>query len=268
VNARVPWPDLPINLRQRIEAETGRYVSDEPVGAGHNCLLGTVLTAQSGRFFLKGVPSDHRRAVWTQSNEATINPHVAAVTASLAFHIQAAGWDVLGFEYLDDHRHADLAPDSPDLPKVGQTLAVLAGLSAPQTVALRTIVDRWSEYVGERAALLGGSTIAHTDLHRHNILVAGTAKLIDWAWPTLAAPWFDTACVGLQLIVGGHKPCQAEQWCRGNPAYADATDDAVYTFVEAAQLMWHEIGVADPQPWKLDVASAAAKWAEFRGTRR
>jgi hypothetical protein len=165
-----------------------------------------ILHTTSGQWFLKGVRAGHPRAAWTHANEAAINPWVAPVTAPLEFRVQADGWDVLGFGYLAGHRHADLAPGSPDLPAITAALQALAAIPAPRAVQLRAIEDRWREYIGDRAALLAGPAIAHTDLHRHNIMIGASAKLIDWAWPTLAAPWVDTACVGLQLITAGHHP--------------------------------------------------------------
>jgi hypothetical protein len=137
-------------------------------------------------------------------------------------------------------------------------------IPVPQNVDLRPIEARWREYAGDRANLLAGSAIAHTDLHRHNIMMGSDAKLIDWAWPTLAAPWIDTASTGLQLIQAGHHPRDAEQWCRALPAYSAADDEAVSTFVDAVCRMWHEISAADPQPWKREIAAAAQRWAAHR----
>lgn len=264
MNPRVSWNDLPAGLRRMIEAETGAFVHADQVGTGHNCLLGMVMHTARDRYFLKGVPADHKRAVWTHGNEAAINEHVRHVSAPLAFRVAADGWDVLGFLYLDG-RHADLSPGSPDLPKIATSLQALASIPAPRGLTLRTIEDRWRDYAGDRARLLAGTTIAHTDLHRHNILVDGTAKFIDWAWPTLAAPWLDTACVGLQLIQAGHTPKNAEHWCQDSPTFTIVTDEAVSTFVTAARGLWAEISAADPQPWKIEVAEAARAWAEYRG---
>ncbi|BCJ76977.1 hypothetical protein CS0771_65210 [Catellatospora sp. IY07-71] len=267
MNQRVSWQDLPAGLRRLIEAEAGVFVRAEQVGTGHNCLLGMIMHTAHDRYFLKGVPADHKRAVWTQSNEAAINPHVRHVSAPLIFHVAADGWDVLGFQYLDG-RHADLSPGSPDLLKITSGLQALASIPAPDGLSLRTADDRWRDYAGDHAHLLAGTTVAHTDLHRHNILIDSSAKFIDWAWPTLAAPWFDTACVGLQLIQAGHTPKDAELWCQNSPEFAAATDEAVSTFVAAARSLWAEISAADPQQWKIEVAEAARAWAEYRGVQR
>ena len=162
MNPRLSWNDLPAGLRGRIEAAGGSFVRAEQLGAGHNCLVGMILHTTAGIWFLKGVPADHARSVWTQSNEAAINAHVRPVTAPLAFRVQAEGWDVLGFECLTGYRHADLAPGSPDLPDIAAALHALSVLPPPEDISLRRIEDRWRDYAGDHVILLAGSAIAHT----------------------------------------------------------------------------------------------------------
>jgi hypothetical protein len=263
VNRRVSWSALPDALCCRIEAEAGAFVREEPVATGHNCLVGMILHTTRDRFFIKGVPADHARAVWNQANEAAVNPYLLPVAPELAFRVQACDWDILGFEYLAGHRHADLSPGSPDLAAVAAALRSLAEIQAPEGVTLRRIEDRWRDY-GDDLSVLAGPTLAHTDLHRHNIMIGDRARLVDWAWPTLAAPWIDTACVGLQMITAGHQPGAAEAWCRQLPAYAAASGQAVSAFVTAARGLWADISSADPQPWKRQVAAAAERWAAHR----
>lgn len=266
MNTRVRWDDLPEGLRRLIETETGAFAGEEHMTSGSSCVIGMVMhTAHGDRYFLKGVPDDHRRAVWTQSNEALINPSVRELSAPLEFHITAAGWDVLGFRYLADHRHADLSPGSPDLPLVADMLRMLTAVPAPDGVVLRTMSDRFAKYAGARAGLLDGTTIAHTDMQAHNILIGPAARLIDWAWPTLGAAWIDTACVALHMIRAGHHPKDAELWAETLPMYASADDEAVSVLVAANVAIWTEISAAEPQPWKAEVADAARRWAQHRG---
>jgi hypothetical protein len=260
---RVAWAKLPAGLRARIEAQTGPVSTAEPVGTGHNSEVALAVHAANCSMFLKGVRDDHPRAVRTQAAEARINPVIAPVTARLAFHLREEGWDILGFQYLAGYRHASLRPGSPDLPAITSVLARLAAIPGPPGGGgLRTIEDRWAEYIGDRARLLAGSVVAHTDLHRHNIMISGAqARLIDWAWPTLAAPWVDTACAGLQLIVAGHDPAQAEAWCQQSPAYRAASPAAITAFTDAASAMWQEIAAQGRHAWTPGVAAAAAQWA-------
>jgi hypothetical protein len=128
VNPRVSWAELPVGVRRRIEAEAGSFIRGEQVAAGHNCLAALIMHTSAGSWFVKGIRADHARAVWNQANEAAINPYVVSVTAPLEFRVQADGWDLLGFRYLAVHRHASLAPGSPDLPLIAATLQALAAL--------------------------------------------------------------------------------------------------------------------------------------------
>jgi hypothetical protein len=136
--------------------------------------------------------------VRTQAAEAGINPVVAPVTARLAFHVREHGWDILGFQFLTGYWHASLRHGSPSSRRSRGSWRGWPRPGPPGGGGLRTIEDRWREYIGDRAELLAGPVVAHTDLHRHNIMVSGgRARLIDWAWHALAAPRVDTACVGL-----------------------------------------------------------------------
>lgn len=263
MNTRVSWRDLPGALRDQIEDQAGSLIAEEHVTTGLNSIVAMVLQTTQGEFFLKGVRADHARAVWTQANEAAINKHVRPLTAELSFHVQAENWDMLGFQYLADHRQADLSPGSPDLAKVSAVLQALSVLPPPDDVQLRTVEDRFRGY-GDGLSLLAGSSIAHTDPNPSNILIGDTAKLVDWAWPTLAAPWIDTACVGLHLIGAGHHPQAAERWCAALPAYAAASAQAISAFVLAQRNLWHEISADNPQPWNQELAAATDRWVSHR----
>jgi len=264
VVTRIAWPDLPSAIRAAIEDHSGPFERAEQVRTGDNCLLGMVLHAAKGSFFLKGVTTDKPRSVWTQDNEALINPHVAHLTAPLVFRVRVSDWDVLGFAYLDNHRHADFEPESPDLPAIATALQQLAAVHPPGR-PLRRMSQRWAQYAMDDGWRLDGNTVAHTDLHRYNILIGIDARFVDWSWPTLAAPWIDTACVALKLIQAGHTPQVAEQWCQKMPAYTDADPKAVSVFVAAARALWWDISASSPDPWKREVAEAADRWARHRG---
>jgi hypothetical protein len=55
------------------------------------------------------------------ASAADINSYVVPLASRLLWHIETAGWNVLGFEPIDGH-HADYAPGSSDLPKVAEAL--------------------------------------------------------------------------------------------------------------------------------------------------
>lgn len=268
---RVTWDELPERLRGRITSKVGPPLSIEPISGGQNSLLAVVVHTAGGSTFLKGVTSDHERAVWTNGNEAAVNPLLDGITPKLEFRIRNYGWDVLGFEYLPDTHHADLAPRSADLPLIAAALNTLSGLPAPSAdLGLRPLADRLRDYIDpDQVHLLTGEHLAHTDLNPGNILLSDDdrepAWLVDWAWPTLAPEWVDTACVGLQLIAANWSSADAQRWCATVPAYAAAACEAVDAFVDAVALMWRESADQDPtRGWKVRVAGAAARWAAYR----
>ncbi len=105
--------ELEVPVRLAIEARTGRMHAARTASTGLNSQLAVVLDTDAGIVFIKGLRADHPGAV-RQGREAMINPHVRAVVPRLLWHDQAAGWDVLAFEYIDGARHADYRPGSPE----------------------------------------------------------------------------------------------------------------------------------------------------------
>jgi thiamine kinase-like enzyme len=181
--------------------------------------------------------------------------------------MDVGGWNVLAFHFLDGYRHVDLAPGSPDLDRIANTLRALALTNVPDGLDVRRADQRYASYAGGDGTPFMGTVLCHTDLHKHNILVAEAdplAKLVDWAWPTAGADWIDTACVILQLISEGHTSRQAEAWGEQIESYRRARADHVSLFVKAVKNLWEEIAEADPLEWKTAMALAANEWAAHR----
>jgi hypothetical protein len=261
---RTPWNELPTTVRRAIESAAGAVHAVEPISAGLNCGIAALLHTPRGRVFIKGLLSDHPR-VATQRREAEINPYVAPIAPRLLWQLDVAGWNILAFEHLDA-RHANLAPDSPDLPKIAETLTRLGQIRAPE-LPLRRIQDRWADLADDSTlALLAGDQLLHTDLNPHNILIGEHAHLVDWAWPTLGAVWIDAACAILWLIAEGHTPAAAETWAAGIPAWASAARPGIDAFTGTSRRLWEQIAHDDPQPWKLRLHAATQAWAEHRMT--
>jgi len=131
------------------------------------------------------------------------------VSPRLLWHVEAGGWNLLGFEHIDA-RAADLTPGSTDIPKVLEAVGALAQVDLP-ALPLRRITDRWAEHGhGVSLDLLDGDTLLHTDLNPNNLLINHRAHIVDWAWPTRGAAWIDSGCLALWLIANGHTPAQAE----------------------------------------------------------
>jgi hypothetical protein len=261
---RIPWNELPRTVRCAIESAAGAVHAVEPISTGLNAGIAAVLHTPTGRVFIKGLPSDHP-GVATQRREAEINPYVASIAPRLLWLVDLDGWNILAFEYLDG-RHANLAPGSPDLSKIAQTLTRLGQIPAPG-LPLRRLEDRWAG-LGEDSALtlLAGDRLLHTDLNPHNILIGEHAHIVDWAWPALGAAWVDAACAALWLIAEGHSPAAAENWAAGIPAWATASRPAIDVFTTIGCRLWGQIAHDDPQPWKLRLHAATQAWAEHRMT--
>jgi hypothetical protein len=260
---RVPWADLPLGLRNLIESQTGSVLEAESASEGRNSELAAFLTTSAGKVFIKGLRSDHLR-VWTQQREAMVNPYVIDIAPRLLWHVEAEGWNVLGFEHVAG-RHADYSPGSPDLLKVIDAMRRLGEIGCPD-LPLKRSEQRWAGYVDGPSTLelLRGDTLLHTDYKPMNILVGDAARIVDWAWPTRGAGWIDPACFALRLMAAGHAPSEAEAWAARVPAWAAAPREAVDTFAIVSLRMWDEIATDDPQPWKAQMRAMVQEWVAYR----
>jgi len=190
------------------------------------------------------------------------------VTPALRWHLDVAGWNVLGFEHIEG-RHPEYRPGSVDLPIVVEVMQALGAIPCPD-VPVKDAGQRWASYLDRPAAaeLFAGNTLLHTDYNPENILITpdGTARLIDWAWPTRGAAWIDPCCLLLRLIAAGHTARQAETWAQRTHAWHTASADALDMFSLASARLWKEIADSDPRPWKQRMATAAREWAGTRMT--
>ncbi|MGW5715153.1 hypothetical protein ACWEVP_03220 [Amycolatopsis sp. NPDC003865] len=256
---------LPPAARAAIETKVGEIHRVEPVSSGLNSTFAAVVHTADAAMFVKGLSSDHPR-VGGQHREAAIVPHLAGIAPPLRWHLDVAGWDLLGFGYLTG-RAADLSPGSHDLAAVACTLAQLGELEPPN-LPLPRIEQRWAGLADDTdVALLAGDHLLHTDLNPNNILISdGRAWLVDWAWPTLGAAWIDPACAALWLIAEGHTPAAAEAWASTLTAWSHTSADSLDTFVAVSAGLWTQIAGNDPQPWKLEIRNAADQWLTHRSS--
>ena len=198
-------------MRLAIEARTGRVRAVRTVSAGLDSQLAVVLDTSAGWVFVKGLRADHPGVV-RQGRETMINPYVHAVAPQLWWHDQAAGWDLLAFEYIDGARQADYRPGSPDLPRVISAMHDLAAVGCPD-LPVKQARQRWAAYVDREADLdlLDGDALLHTDFNPLNILLgADRVWIIDGAWPTRGAAFIDAACFLIRAMAAGHSASQAE----------------------------------------------------------
>ncbi|GAA3743073.1 hypothetical protein HDA32_003196 [Spinactinospora alkalitolerans] len=262
---RRQWADLPDKVRAAVVEHTGPVTKVKAARGGLNSGIAATVHSLDGAVFVKGLPLGHPQA-WTQDREAAIAPHLAEAAPRLLWQIRVGGWNLLGWEHVEG-RHADYTPGSPDLPAVADALALLGKAACPGDVPVKT-VERWRDYVDAPSDLdrLDGDALLHTDPNSSNVLVGdgGRTLLVDWAWPTRAAAWVDAACWVVWLITADHTPAEAEQHAATVPAWQQGDDDALAVFARVQSRLWAGIAEADPNPWTVGVAQAAARWKEHR----
>lgn len=266
---RTDWKDLGQDVRDLIQAQAGPVLRARTVPSGLNSQLAVVLDTDAGQVFVKGLRSDHPGVV-RQRREAMINLHVLPLAPQLRWQAEGAGWSLLGFDYLPYARHADYAPGSADLPAVVHALNQLQRMPCPD-LPVKRAEQRWAAYLDDDAArnLLAGKTLLHTDFNPLNVLMdAGTARIIDWAWPTRGAAFIDPACFLLRLMLAGHTAAHAQAWAAQCDSWASAPDDAISAFALACARLYAEIAEQDSQPWKQHIAAAAQQWEQHRTKER
>ncbi|MFM9445039.1 aminoglycoside phosphotransferase [Streptomyces acidiscabies] len=183
----------------------------------------------------------------------------------MLWRIEEAGWVLLGFENLKGH-HADYTTGSPDLPKVASLLRRLGEVTCPE-IQLRQAEQRLEAYAAKPSDLdhFTGNSLLHTDLNDHNVIVDGSAYLVDWAWATRGAAWLDAGYWVVWLMAAGkHKPASAEQWACEIPAWRAAPKDGITAFAQATANLWEEISGDTPDAWTARMLNASRNWLDFR----
>ncbi|MCX4675612.1 aminoglycoside phosphotransferase [Streptomyces sp. NBC_01433] len=266
---RIGLDRLPAIARTAVEQHTGPLLTVAEVTEGFNSEIAARVASATGTWHIKGLRTDHPR-VWTQRREAEIAPFLDGAAPVLRWHVETAGWDLLGFEALDGH-HADYSPGSPDLPEVAALLRHLGGIPCPGIELLRA-EQRLEHYANtlDDLRFFAGDHLLHTDLNHTNVLVdshapqGDRARLVDWAWATQGAAWLDAGYWVIWLIASGHTPAAAERWATEVPAWHTAPVEGITAFAAANRLLWDKISAGDPVPWTLRLATAASTWHEHR----
>ncbi|MGW1675560.1 aminoglycoside phosphotransferase [Streptomyces sp. NPDC002324] len=249
--------DLPAQARQAIADKSGPIRAARTAKGGLNSGIAAFLDTDDGPLFVKGIPADNPQAP-AQRREAAINPHLPRACPRLYWHIETAGWDLLGYEVLQG-RHADYTPRSADLPLIADAITELQKITAPADIAIKEAEQRWAAYAPPgTAGLFAGDTLLHTDLAPHNVIVNNRAHAIDWAWPTRGAAWIDLAILILRLLEAGHTPAEADAFAHRFPSWRNAPAKAVQAFAAANSAAWQEIARADTAPWKTAMVHHAA----------
>ncbi|WP_260867919.1 phosphotransferase [Streptomyces sp. SAJ15] len=240
---RTDWMSLPAAVRDTVESRTGPVVSTATIEEGLNCSLALSLrTAEGDALFVKGVRKDDREGRKAQVWEVTANPWVAGIGPSLRWHVEAEGWFLLAFDYIDG-RHAELGPDSDDYECVADLLQRMQGLPLPDTW-VPSLSERFASFLPPwKAELLKGEHLLHTDINPHNVLITdgGRAHLVDWAMPAVGPVWVDAAYTAVRLMEGGTPPVTARRWLDRFRSWRQADAEAVRAFVEGTCRHWEHV---------------------------
>ncbi|MBW4721055.1 phosphotransferase [Saccharothrix obliqua] len=270
---RRDWHDLPEGVRQAVEQRTGPVAGATSPAGGRNSELAVTLTTPSGPVFCKGITTGSPLAAMHR-NELAIGPHLPADLAPrLLWHVEQDDWLLLGFEHAAGH-HADLSPDSDDLPAVADAVTRIR-LTAPPTTqrpmasqwaqALKTALatpsnsDLITDWAAKAPDHMHGGHLIHSDLNPANFLITDTAKVIDWAWWRTGAAWIDPALLVIRLIAAGHQPDAAEHWAtRHSPDFATTPPDALTAFAASVVRIWERRFPSTP------TTTAARTWTRHR----
>ncbi|MFI9584854.1 aminoglycoside phosphotransferase [Streptomyces sp. NPDC052236] len=263
--SRIPFEQLPADVRRAVTDKTGAVHQTVTVQGGMNSGIASVLKTESGSVFVKGIPADHPQ-VGAQRREAAIAPHLPASCPRLYWHLELDGWSLLGYEVVDG-RHADYTPGSPDLPLVEASLTELQGITAPADIEIKDAVDRWAGYAPPGALQhFSGNSLLHTDFAPDNVLIVDErARLVDWAWPTRGAAWIDPGALALRLMDAGHPGESAVAFAGRFPSWRNAEPEVLAAFGAATAALWREIAAGDGTPWKRGMAKQAATLGQILG---
>lgn len=240
---RPDWDDLPAALREAIGARLGAPITAvSSAGGGFTrAFAAVVTTARGDRAFVKAAALAEPIADW-YAREAAITsalpPEVPA--ARPRWTLVAADHLALCLEAIDGH--VPTLPWTPAALSAALRAwqASATALSRPSAELLRLGLPRlseivrdelswWSEIAAGRAPLppapawvparlselaaleqnlpelVAGPGMLHGDLRVDNIILDryGEARICDWTWPCLGAPWFDTVTLLVTAYASG-----------------------------------------------------------------
>ena len=265
MNGRFEWQELPADVRKVVQDRTGLVRHAESASAGRNSAFAASLDTADGQVFCKGGRTDSPQAVMHR-NEAEVSPFLPDDLAPrLLWQVERDGWLLLGFEHVPG-RHADLSPGSPDLPLVASAIRKISSVTPPG--GRRVIADHWraalaketpDEWATRAPQHMLGATLVHSDLNPLNVLVADTARVVDWAWWRTGAAWIDPAFTVVRLVAEGHEPARAEEWVAAQfDGFRSAPAVAITAFAASLVCLWERKFANTP------ATEAARTWAEHR----
>ncbi|MEO3863696.1 aminoglycoside phosphotransferase family protein [Acrocarpospora sp. B8E8] len=305
---RPSWNDLPQGLRDALVHRLGHVSTAEVQSGGFTPGVAVRLATIQCRAFVKAVPADHELAPKYRAEAAVAArlPHTTPAP-QLRWTGDLDGWVVLVFDNIAG-RHPDLSPDSPDVPVAVAGVASLAATLTPGPVdapvapiARGGLLHGWGELLRDGAgdrpvAGLGpwerdrlpllaelerawvpraaGPSLVHGDIRPDNLLIRdedGALMVIDWAQPSIGAPWQDVVDLIPHMIMAGHEPRAAEKALIGVPAWEELPAEVVTSYAAAYAGYWTRMsrqpsppGVPNLRAYQARAARAALAWTRAR----
>lgn len=264
--ARTEFTDLPREILAEMADLAGPIKEFIPAALGNHAEIAGQLRTSRGRAFIKGarlIPGQRGGGpeAWSLRNEAAVLAAVRPHAPELLWTFDAAGWRIVGFEYVDG-RQADYTPGSPDLDAVAAAVADLSERQCPDSVLLR-VEDRYKA-LDDRAEAFAGHSLIHCDLNPDNVLITaeGTVRIVDWAFASRGQAWLDLAFMVPWLIRAGHTPASAEAWLSGLPLWQAADRAHVDLFAALLDQAWTRRNVEGAPAWLVEYAGHVRTWHE------
>lgn len=287
---KLQWHDLPDAARTAVEERFGPVLKAE--SAEHGIMPGLAArlhTEGGGSVFLKAISNDsHAAHLYTRERAANVAVAGTVPAPRMLWSADAGDCLLMGFEYIEGGRRADLSPASPDLPGVLKALSRIGGPGGtlpPVAANLEVLQEKAAALLGKRldgsqwgmyadalnalpASALEGDTLLHYDLHAGNLLVTDNATyVIDWSFACRGAAWIDAAMLVPRLIEVGHTPAQAEALMAALPAWESVPADAL-TGLAALWTMFREYkalyGPEESRAFRAKAAQAGRAWVTYR----
>lgn len=268
--ARTEFTDLPREVLTEMSDLAGPVKEFIPAALGNHAEIAGQLRTSRGRVFVKGarlIPGQRGGGpeAWSLRNEAAVLAAVRPHAPELLWTFDAAGWRIVGFEYVDG-RQADYTPGSPDLDAVAAAVTDLSERQCPDSVLLR--VDDRYKALDDRAEVFAGDGIVHCDLSPDNVLITpdGAVRIADWAFVSRGASWLEFGFMVPWMLRAGHSPESAESWLSGFPLWKGADPEHVDLFADLLDQTWTRRRVEDAPAWLVEYAGLVRTWRDARRT--
>lgn len=261
---RVNFTDLPREVLSQLANLAGPIQEFTPAAVGNHAEVAGEMRTSRGRAFIKGarlIPDQRGGGAeaWSLLNEAGVLSAVRPHAPELLWRFDAAGWRILGFEFVNG-RHADYSPGSSDLDLVAAAVEDLSARECPPSVKLR-VEDRYAA-LDDRAEVFAGPGLVHCDLNPDNVLITsdGAVRIVDWAFVSRGAAWLDLAFMVPWMIRAGHTPASAESWLSGYPLWKGANSEHRDLFVSLLDQAWARRNVEGAPAWLVEYAGLVRTW--------